>query len=103
MATAKQPDIEHPGRTDGFAAHMPQYSDMCPVCGPVIKARRDRAKNVGLLLGSLREFGYGSLTREEVEQAYDGALAGEDTQSDIIRMMVARQMRDAGLIPAEAE
>lgn len=93
----KVPDTLHPDRDDAWKQHMPEYADMCPVC----KERAQRGRNITSLHSSLVQFGYSTLTRQEVADAYDGALKGEDPAGDIIRMMVTRQMRDAGLIAQE--
>lgn len=96
MAT---PDIVHAELEGAFHAHRPDYSDMCPICGPRVL----RARNVGKLHRALVEFGYSTLTREEVADAYDAAMRGDDPGADIIRMMVARQIREAGLIDGGGE
>lgn len=90
-----KPDTIHSDRSDIWKQHKPEYADMCPAC----KTVHQQAKNINALYTSLVEFGYSSLTKDEVKEAYEGALDGVDPGSDIIKMMVTRQMREAGLIP----
>lgn len=52
---------------------------------------------------ALREFGYTTLTDVEVREAADALLAGEPANSDVIRMFVARMLREAGLLPEDAD
>lgn len=47
---------------------------------------------------SLRDFGYTSLSEQEVREAADRVLAGEKP-TDIIAMFVADMIRKAGLMP----
>lgn len=102
MPTTKQPDIDHTGEPVGspqeqaMRRHRPEYADMCPICAPKI----ERAKRISALYMSLKEFGYSTVTRDDVAIAYDGALKGEDTGADIIRKLVKSQMVEAGLINA---
>lgn len=100
---ASAPDIDHTGEPVGspqeqaFRVHKAEYADMCPYCAPRIQ----RNKNIAALFKSLKEFGYSTLTHDEVVSAYDSALAGNPPEvGNIISMMVHRQMAEAGLIEA---
>jgi len=96
---AKVPDIVHPDVTGMWHQHMPAYSDMCPVCGPAIAARKVRADRVKAIHRSLVDFGYSGLTLDDAGAAYDIAIVRKPTAADvIIAMMTRSQLRDAGLV-----
>jgi hypothetical protein len=60
-------------------------------------------RSVHSIGSSLREFGYATLTDDEVRNAADRLLAGEEpTGNDVIEMFVARMLREAGLLPDES-
>jgi hypothetical protein len=89
-----KPDIVHdePGAT--MPRHLPSLADLCDIC----TARRERGVRITKIHEALVEFGYGSLTRGEVSDAYDAALRGDAPGGDIIRLMVRSQLEQAGLV-----
>jgi hypothetical protein len=73
--------------------HKAEYSDLCDVCRPL----RIRAKRVTLLHRSMVEFGYATLTRDEVGAAYDIAIEREPTAEEgIIPRLVRSLLVEAG-------
>lgn len=57
-----------------------------------------KAKIDKKLLQALHEFGYPSVTLAEVEDASRGALAGEETGPDVVKMLVKDWLIQAGVI-----
>lgn len=58
-----------------------------------------KAKIDKKLLQALHEFGYPSVTLEEVQEASTLALAGVDTGADVVKMLVKDWLSDAGVVP----
>jgi hypothetical protein len=54
-------------------------------------------RSIASIRSSLVEFGYSSLTTEEVREASNRMLAGEKP-GDIIDMFVQRMLREAGVL-----
>lgn len=52
---------------------------------------------------SLREFGYTSLTDDEVRRTANQLLRGIDmSESDVIALFIRRMLREAGMLPDES-
>lgn len=99
MPGPKRPDVEHPERTDPWRAHKAEYSDMCPVCGPIVVERTERNRRINAIYRALREFGYASLPLQHVAEAYDRVMTGHAMEADIIDILVYSQLDQAGLLP----
>ena len=57
-------------------------------------------KIVSGITKNLREFGYGSLTEDQVLQSYDKAMTGEKP-TNIIDMMTRKQLEQNDMLPTE--
>lgn len=99
---SKQPDIIHNEPGAKMPRHKAEYSDMCDICGPRIKAAKERNDRVRRLQRSLVEFGYPLDNNEGLQtvyEAYDIAMSRKVTAEDgIIAMMVRSQLEEAGII-----
>lgn len=101
MASAsKAPDVVHTEPDAGsFARHKAEYSDMCPICGPRIAATRERHQRIDAFFRGFRQFGYSTVTREDVSGAYDIAIARKPEAEDSIFVRLIRsQLEEAGLV-----
>lgn len=99
MTKVKQSDVVHPEVEGMWRAHMPQYSGMCPICGPRIAAVKEKAARVLALKKAFVQFGYTTLTTEDVAKAYDIAIVREPSAEDgIIPRLVRSQLEEAGLV-----
>lgn len=97
----KRDDVVHTDEETSdvsFRRHKPEYSDMCPVCKP----RLDRNRRIVAIHRALVEFGYSTLTRENVVESYDRAMSGHLMEGEIIDKLVASQLAEAGLLPEGA-
>lgn len=47
---------------------------------------------------ALKQFGYDGLTVAEVREAADSVLAGTDSDTDVIAVMVKAALQDAGIV-----
>ena len=66
--------------------HTPDIAASCPDC-----------KRIAAFLKAYREFGYSTLTRQDMSDSYERAMKGEQA-GDIIAMLARRELLEAGIV-----